>query len=331
MSTRLPSLNALRAFEAAARHGSMSLAASELRVTPGAISQQIRELERDLGRPLFHRRPRQITLTETGADLFPALRSAFRILREASERARRPQGPEVVTLSCTSGFASQWLLPRLAAFEAAHPGIDLRISASNRVLDFRRDGIDIAVRYGLGRWPGLTCERLLDDELTPVCAPGYRQSRGGLSHPADLARARLLHDEHRYDWPLWMSAAGAPEVAATAGVLFADGTGAIEAALSGLGVALVRRSFVARELAEGRLVAPFPQGLASDLAYYLVYPEAGCGAGGAATLRHWLLETAGALQARRKNRPPPDRRRPLDGMVPRLRRSAAGARVPTER
>ncbi|AMY69452.1 transcriptional regulator GcvA [Frigidibacter mobilis] len=292
MASPLPSLNALRAFEAAARHGSMSLAAEELHVSAGAVSQQIRELERDLGGPLFHRRPRQISLTETGAQLFPALRSAFRILREASDQARARPGTAVLTVSCTAGFASQWLLPRLAGFERLHPGIDLRISASNRILDFGQDRIDLAVRHGLGRWPGLRAERLVDDELTPVCSPGYLRRNGPLAGPGDLSRARLLHDEHRHDWALWLIAAGAPDDCAAAGPVFVDGTGAIEAAKAERGIALVRRSMVAQDLADGRLVAPFGQGVRSDLAYYLAYPPDALDKAHVAAFRDWLLAEA---------------------------------------
>ncbi|MDP3340292.1 transcriptional regulator GcvA [Frigidibacter sp.] len=292
MADPLPSLNALRAFEAAARHGSMSRAADELHVTAGAVSQQIRELERDLGVPLFHRKPRQISLTDTGAQLFPALRSAFRILRDASDKARARPGTAVLTVSCTSGFASQWLLPRLSNFERLHPGIDLRISASNRVLDFQQDRIDLAVRHGLGRWPGLSAERLLDDELTPVCSPGYIRVHGPFAGSGDLSRATLLHDEHRHDWALWLVAAGAPGVDAAVGPVFVDGTGAIEAAKAGQGMGLVRRSMVAQDLAEGRLAAPFGQSLKSDLAYYLAYPPEALDKAHVAAFRGWLLAEA---------------------------------------
>lgn len=292
MGNSLPSLNALRAFEAAARHGSMSLAADELHVTAGAVSQQIRELERDLGVQLFIRKPRQITLTETGAQLFPAARSAFRILRDASDKARARSGTAVLTVSCTSGFASQWLLPRLSRFEKLHPHVNVRISASNRVLDFRQDRIDLAIRHGLGRWPGLASERLVDDELTPVCSPNHMREKGPFATPGDLHRATLLHDEHRHDWALWLVAAGAPEVDASVGPVFVDGVGAIEAAKADHGMALVRHSMVERELTEGQLAAPFQQGLKSDLAYYLAYPPDALDQAHVAAFRNWLLAEA---------------------------------------
>ncbi|MBT9384574.1 LysR family transcriptional regulator [Pseudooceanicola sp. CBS1P-1] len=291
MTERLPSLNALCAFEATARLGSMALAAEELCVTPGAVSQQIRTLERDLGSALFIRRPRQITLTETGAALFPAARSAFRILREASAAARARPGGRVVTLGCTADFAAHWLLPRLPRFERRHPEVDLRLSTSNRVMPFGAEGLDLSVRHGLGRWPGLRAERLLDDALVAVCSPAYLAARGPFT-TASLARATFLHDEHRYDWPLWLEAAGLSGPQAPAGPLFRD-SGTIEAALAGHGLALLRRSLIAPLLEEGRLVAPFPQGLASDLAYYLVAPGDLPTHGPVAALHAWLREEAG--------------------------------------
>ncbi|MGQ9365342.1 transcriptional regulator GcvA [Azospirillum sp. ST 5-10] len=294
MGGSLPPLNALRAFEAAARHGSMSLAAEELHVTAGAVSQQIKELERHLGTPLFTRKTRHIALTDEGARLFPAVRSAFRMLREASAQVRARPGPAVLTVSCTSGFASQWLLPRLSRFESLHPHVDVRISASNRIMDFARDRIDCAVRHGFGRDPGLISERLVDDDLTPVCSPRFAQDAGPFAAAADLGRVTLLHDEHRHDWALWLAAAGAPDIDASAGPVFVDGAGAADAAKAGCGVALVRRSMVRQELADGRLVAPFPQGCASDLAYHLVYPPGALDREPVAVFRDWLLAEAAA-------------------------------------
>lgn len=292
MGEALPPLNALRAFEAAARHGSMSLAAEELHVTAGAVSQQVKELERHFGTPLFTRKPRRIVLTEQGARLFPAVRSAFRILREASAKVRARPGMAMLTVTCTSGFASQWLLPRLARFETLHPTVEVRISASNRVMDFERDRVDLAVRHGFGHYPGLISERLVDDDLIPVCSPHLLREAGPFAAAADLGRVTLLHDEHRHDWALWLAAAGAPDVDPSAGPVFVDGAGAVAAAKAGRGVALVRRSMIREELSEGSLVAPFPQGVDSDLAYHLVCPPVALDREHTAAFRNWLLAEA---------------------------------------
>lgn len=291
MST-LPSLSALRAFEAAARHLSVTLAARELCVTPGAVSLQVKELEAALGVQLFLRRPRSLALTAEGADYFVTLRTAFRLMREATAEITARARPAVLTLTCTPGFALQWLVPRLGSFEARMPGIDVRISPSNRRMDFALDGIDLAVRHGFGRYEGLVAERLVDDELVPVCSPALAAG-ASLSTPAQLAGFTLLHDEHRHDWPLWLEAAGAAEVDAARGPLFVDSNGAIEAARAGLGVALVRRSLVHRELAAGTLLAPFHQGVASALAYFLVYPAGVLERPAVAAFREWLLAQAG--------------------------------------
>ncbi len=292
MNMNLPSLGALRAFEATARHLSVTLAAGELNVTPGAVSLQIKELEAALGIQLFVRRPRQLILTAPGEQYFATLRTAFRLMREATMELLGRARLDVLVLSCTPSFAMQWLVPRLGGLEARLPGVDVRISASNRKVDLARDGVDLAVRHGFGRYDGLVSERLLDDELIPVCSPQLLGERIRLSVD-DLADLRLLHDEHRHDWQLWLEAAGASRVDGRQGTVFVDSNGAIEAAKAGLGVALVRLSLVQRELAEGLLLAPIARSVASDLAYYLVYPATTLERPNVAVLRQWLLSEAG--------------------------------------
>ncbi len=292
MNMNLPSLGALRAFEATARHLSVTLAAGELNVTPGAVSLQIKELEAALGIQLFVRRPRQLILTAPGEQYFATLRTAFRLMREATVELLGRARLDVLVLSCTPSFAMQWLVPRLGGLEARLPGVDVRISASNRKVDLARDGVDLAVRHGFGRYDGLVSERLLDDELIPVCSPQLLGERIRLSVD-DLADLRLLHDEHRHDWQLWLEAAGASRVDGRQGTVFVDSNGAIEAAKTGLGVALVRLSLVQRELAEGLLLAPIARSVASDLAYYLVYPATALERPNVAALRQWLLSEAG--------------------------------------
>lgn len=289
MTDQLPSLSALRAFEAAARHLSMTLAARELHVTPGAVSLQVRDLEIALDVKLFERQARALVLTREGAEYFGDLRAAFRLVREATAALRNRARGAVLTISCTAGFAAHWLVPRIGRFEKARPDIDLRISASHRVMDFEKDGIDIAVRHGLGGYDGLVSERLLDDELVPVCTPGVAAALGPSPGTESLAAVTLIHDVYRRDWQLWLEAAGAGTVDASQGPVFTDGSGAFHALIAGQGVALMRRSFVEKELMEGTLVAPFAQGLASKLAYYLVYPASAMERPAVKAFRDWLL------------------------------------------
>ncbi|MFS8111309.1 transcriptional regulator GcvA [Rhizobium jaguaris] len=292
MMDQLPSLSALRAFEASARHLSMTTAARELHVTPGAVSLQVRDLETALGVRLFDRRARGLALTADGADYFATLRTAFRLVREATAALTMRTRDTVLTVTCTAGFATHWLVPRLMRFEQAHPEIDLRISASHRMMDFQRDGIDIAIRHGLGGYEGLASERLLDDEYVPVCTPELAASLGPSPAADALAGLTLIHDVYRRDWQLWLQAAGATKVDAMRGPIFTDGTGAYHAMKAGLGIALMRRSFIEKELADGSIVAPFPIGLASTLAYHLVYPPTALERPAVAAFRAWLLSEA---------------------------------------
>ncbi|MCQ4631492.1 transcriptional regulator GcvA [Shinella sp. CPCC 100929] len=295
MSGRLPSLSGLRAFEAAARHLSVTLAAGELNVTPGAVSLQIRDLEQTLGVQLFERRPRRLSLTEDGEGYFKAMRSAFRLMREATDELLARARPATLSISCTPTFAAQWLVPRLPHFEERFPGLDIRISASNRLVDFVRDGVDIAIRHGFGRYEGLVSERLLDDNLVPVIAPALRETEP-LDEPADLANHILIHDVHRQDWRLWLEAMGVTGIDAMRGPVFTDSNGAIEAAKAGDGVALVRLSLVAREIQERRLVAPFSRGVSTGLAYYIVYPPGALDRPAVTALRQWLTDEARAVR-----------------------------------
>lgn len=293
MSDYLPSLSALRAFEAAARHLSMTLAARELNVTPGAVSLQIRDLEAALGVQLFERKPRALALTVEGADYFTTLRAAFRLVREATATITARARGAILNVTCTAGFATYWLVPRLGRFEALHPDIDVRISASHRVLDFQRDGIDLAIRHGLGGYEGLVSERLVDDELVPVCIPSLAAELGIRPSPAALGPFTLIHDVYRHDWQLWLEAAGAASaVDASRGPIFMHGNGAYDAMKAGLGFALMRRSFIETELRDGTVVSPFPLGVASRLAFHLVYPGTSLERPAAAAFRRWLLSEA---------------------------------------
>src|SRR6202790_2648123 len=193
MTARLPSLNGLRAFEAAARHLSFTVAASELNVTQTAISHQIRRLEEELGIRLFIRQNRALALTPEARDYLPGVRAAFNDLRYATERVLRRDNDHVLTVSTLASLAAKWLLPRLSAFQEAHPGIDVRITTSTSLVEFKNDDVDAAIRYGRGKWPGLRADWLMADRLFPVCSPALLTGNRPLRCPEDLADHVLLH------------------------------------------------------------------------------------------------------------------------------------------
>ena len=236
----LPSLNGLRAFEAAARHLSFTLAAAELNVTQTAISHQIRRLEDQLGIRLFERRNRGLALTREAQGYLPSVRAAFEDLRQATARLQRPGRDELLVVSTTASLAAKWLVSRMAAFQDAHPGIEVRITTSAHLVDFRREQVDMAVRYGRGNWPGLRAHWLMAEDIFPVCSPALLHAEKPLRRPEDLAHHTLLHATvSREDWQLWLTAAGLPTSLATRrGLSFDQSFMAIQAAMDGLGVAL---------------------------------------------------------------------------------------------
>jgi LysR family glycine cleavage system transcriptional activator len=287
----LPSLNGLRAFEAAARHMSFTRAAAELNVTQTAISHQIRRLEDQLGIPLFVRRNRALALTREAEDYLPSIRSAFEDLRRATDRLRRPENEAVLTVSTTASLATKWLVTRVAAFQDANPGIEVRMTTSSHLVDFQREAVDMAVRYGRGAWPGLRADWLMAEDLYPVCSPLLAPT---LRRPEDLARQTLLHTTvSREDWQLWLTAAGLPvSIAKQRGLMFDQPFMATQAAIDGLGVALGVRHLVENDIAAGRLVAPFDLVLPSDAGYYVVAPESVADTPRIAKFRDWLLKSA---------------------------------------
>jgi LysR family glycine cleavage system transcriptional activator len=292
MRAQLPPLNALRAFEAAARRLSFKEAAAELGVTNGAVSLQIKNLEDALGAKLFDRRPRAVVLTSDGQRYFRSVRTAFRILNDATVQFRSLDR-SVLTVSCTPLFASQWLIPRLGAFRRRAPDVDVRISTTNRLIDFARDGIDLAIRHGLGRYPGLLSEKLIDDDLVVVCSPNLIKRR--LPRTADdLRQYPFLHDECDDDWRLWLSAAGANGIDWPAGPIFPDSKAVIEAAIAGDGLALIRESMIGSELRDKRLVRALPARLKVDLAYFVVHSLGTLDRREVAAFHAWLLEQAAA-------------------------------------
>ena len=291
MTSRLPSLNGLRAFEAAARHLSFTNAATELNVTQTAISHQIRRLEEELGIRLFVRQNRALALTPQAKDYLPGVRAAFNDLRLATDRLLRKDNDHVLTVSTLASLAAKWLLPRLSAFQEAHPGIDVRITTSTALVDFRSGDVDAAIRYGRGHWPGVRADWLTADELFPVCSPALLTGNRPLRSPQDLADHTLLHTSGVYDddWRLWLTAAGLPaDISKLPGLTFDLILMTVQAALDGIGVAMGRTSYVEADIAKGRLVVPFKITLPTDAGFYLVSPEGRTDTPKLAAFRQWL-------------------------------------------
>jgi LysR family glycine cleavage system transcriptional activator len=295
MSARLPSLNGLRAFEAAARHLSFTNAANELSVTQTAISHQIKRLEEELGLKLFIRQNRALALTPQGRDYLPGVRAAFNDLRLATDRLKRRDNDHVLTVSTLASMASKWLLPRISAFQKAHPDIDVRITTSTSMVDFKSGDVDAAIRYGRGQWPGLRADWLTADDLFPVCSPALLTGKKALLKPQDLASYTLLHSSGGYDddWRLWLTAAGLPaDISKQPGLTFDMIFMTLQAAIDGLGVAIGRTTYVEGDLAKGRLVVPFDMRMPADAGFYLVSPEASSDSRKLKAFRDWLLSQA---------------------------------------
>ncbi len=300
MARRLPPLNALRAFEAAARHLSFTRAAAELNVTQAAISHQVKALEARLGVPLFRRVNRGLLLTEEGQRYLPPVRDAFDQLASATDQLKRHDATGALTVSVVPSFAAKWLVPRLTRFRERAPEIDVRISATDHLVDFDRDAVDLGIRYGAGKWPTLLVDELFSDNFFPVCGPDLASAARPLDRPADLRQHVLLHEEQTMvDWETWLAAAGARDVDATRGPMFSHGDLVVQAALDGQGVALGRTPLVEDDLASGRLVKPFALSLAGEWAYYLVCPKATAERPKIAAFRGWLKDEAAAHVRRR--------------------------------
>lgn len=286
---RLPPLKALPAFEEAARHLSFSAAARELNLTHGAISRQMKSLEMHLGVRLFRRLNRRVELTEAGTAFLPAARAALDVVEASAARlsATKRQGPLVV--SCLPTFMMRWLIPRLYDFNARHPAIDVRLSASSAPVDFARDGIDVAIRIGAGPWPeGTEAHAFMNEEIGPVCSPTLA---GKLRRPADLRRHMLLHTETRADaWSDWLTRAKCRDVDAGKGQRFEHFYFLLEAAVAGLGVAVAPRPLVMEDLKLGRLVAPFGF-VKSGRQYCLLYPTELAAIHKIRTFRSWIDKT----------------------------------------
>lgn len=294
----LPSLNALRAFDAAARHGSLTRAAAELHVTHGAVSRQIRELERFLGRDLFHRLPRGIALTGHGRQLAFTVTSVFEDLRRAVADVRDRPRHRVINLSTVPSLAARWLVPRLARFQAAHPGVEVRVGTSYQLTDFKRDEVDIALRYGRGPWGDLYDERLFDSCVFPVCAPSLLEGENALREPSDLKRTTLLHDVTHGYWIRWLEEAGVEGVDARAGLVLEDSNVLLQGAIEGQGVALMPEPLVDADLRAGRLVRPFDTAIALDVTFHIVCRRERLEDPLLLPFIAWLREEAGHLRQR---------------------------------
>jgi LysR family glycine cleavage system transcriptional activator len=292
MPRRLPPLNALKAFEAAARHESFTRAAEELCVTQGAVSHQVKALEAELGLKLFNRERQRLVITEAGRGYLAIVRDAFDRIADGTERLLQRQRGGALTVSTSPNFAAKWLVHRLGRFAEVHPEIDLRVSASANHIDFAREDIDLAIRHGDGSTSGLHVTRLCAEELFPVCSPKLLSGRNPLRAPADLGRVTLLHVNDRQDWSLWLDFAGATGVDPARGPVLSQASMAIDAAVDGQGVALARTALAAWDLIGGRLVRPFAMAMPLRYAYWIVCPKATARLPKIAAFSDWLLAEA---------------------------------------
>jgi LysR family glycine cleavage system transcriptional activator len=296
---QIPPLNALRAFEAVARHLSFTGAADELGVTQGAVSQQVKKLEAHFGLLMFRRVHQGLLLTDAGQSYLPAVRDAFDGLALGTRNLQSRERGGVLTVSVSAGFATKWLVPRSHRFYERHPEIDLRISASPDHINFARGDVDLAVRHGDGVWPELDTTRLMAEKVFPVCSPRLAGKLHDLKAPIDLRHQTLLHSWQPDYWPRWFAAADAADaVDTTRGPVFSDHNNAIQAAIDGQGVALGRTALVGDDLLAGRLIRPFDQVISAEIAYWIVCPKGTAERPKIAAFCEWLLAEADALQQR---------------------------------
>ena len=293
MAQSLPSPIALRSFEAGARHLSFTRAARELNVTQAAISHQVKALETDLGVRLFHRLTRRLALTDGGGALYAVVGDAFERIAATADRLRVPGSGGTLTVSLGPYIAAAWLSPRIGRFWRRHPNIELHLHHTIEPVDFRNSAIDLAIDWGGGGdWPGLSAELLLRVRATPVCSPALLDGPHPLCTPRDLAHQTLLHEAGHQGWSLWLAAAGVGDVDSRAGPVIDDHNVLLHAAMDGQGVALGEASFVADDVAAGRLARPFALAVDIDAAYYIVYPPAALERPRVRAFRDWLLEEA---------------------------------------
>lgn len=293
MAGRLPPLNALRSFEAAARHMSFTKAAEELFVTQAAVSHQIKTLEEWLGLKLFRRLNRRLLLTDEGQAYMGPIRDALSSIVAATDSLKQSESEGLLTVSVMTSFAATWLLPRIPEFGKQYPEIDIRVDVRDGLTDFGRDGVDVALRYGSGNYPDQSCDWFLAEEAFPVCSP--RLTEGGdhpLREPEDLQHHVLIHDFTEDLWDRWLELAGVPGLKTRHGPSVNLLNLAIDSAIAGEGVALGRRAIVAGALADGRLVQPFDTVMPSENAYYFVCPKESADRPKIVAFRNWILEQA---------------------------------------
>jgi len=292
MRQRLPPLNALKVFEAAARHESFTRAAAELSVTQGAVSHQVKALEAQLGIKLFNRERQRLVITEAGREYLTVVRDALDRLALGTERLLQRQNAGVLTVSTSPDFAAKWLVHRLGHFAEAHPEIDLRVSATLHHVDFAREEVDLAVRHGDGNWPGLDTVRLSSEQLFAVCSPKLLTGRRRLGKPSDILKYPLIHMDSRADWAKWLQAADIEDAAVIHGPVLNRASMVIDAAINGQGIALARTTLSAWDLINGRLVRPFPETLRLSKTYWIICPKATAALPKIVTFRDWLLAEA---------------------------------------
>ncbi|WP_104401973.1 transcriptional regulator GcvA [Vibrio penaeicida] len=296
MSRRLPPLNSLRVFEAAARHLSFTRAAEELFVTQAAVSHQIKTLEDYLGLKLFRRRNRSLLLTEEGQSYFLDIKDVFTSLSEATDKVLERSEKGALTISLPPSFAIQWLVPRLADFNAQEPDIDVRIKAVDMDEGSLTDDVDVAIYYGRGNWSGLRADKLYQECLVPVCSPQLLLGTKPLESLGDLKQHTLLHDTSRKDWKQFTRVHEIEGVNVNHGPIFSHSTMVLQAAVHGQGVALGNNVLAQPEIDAGRLVCPFDEVLISKNAFYVVCHEQQADTGRIATFRDWMLAKAAKEQ-----------------------------------
>ncbi|MGO1120764.1 transcriptional regulator GcvA [Rhodovibrionaceae bacterium A322] len=296
---RIPPLNALRAFEAAARHLSFTVAAQELNVTQAAISHQVKALEEHLGIQLFRRRNRSLELTDAGFAYLPSLTQAFDLVETASRKLLRQEAEGPLKISVLPSFATKWLLPRLPLFREAHPEIDVLVSARDELVDFYAEQIDLGIRYGRGEYPGLSAEWMMADYKYPVCSPQLLKGELPLSRPEDLRYQTLLHDDVTggavdIDWGDWLGLAQVDNINFKRGPGYNDSSMVINAAIAGQGIALARHSLAQVDMDNGLLVSPFGPQVATGFHYFIVTAPETKNWPKIKAFRNWLLEEVAA-------------------------------------
>ena len=308
---RFPPLNALRAFEAAARHASFKIAAKELHVTPGAVSHQVKLLEAYLGVPLFRRLTRALELTTEAHAMLPKVREGLEAIHAAVDRVRAREDMLPLTVVAPPNFAARWLVPRLSSFTGAHPNIELHVASRQAMVDGRENGLPMVaeedargdspvamVRFGTGQYPGSHVDEVFSAVYVPVCSPRLLKGDHPLRKPDDLRHHTLLHDDTvieegaRPSWNDFLQSVGVTDIDATRGPHFSDAALAMDAAIEGLGVTLAIKSLLSSEIKAKRLVVPFDIAAPTGYAYYLVTPEAAGESGALASFRQWLLDEA---------------------------------------